>query len=62
MNPCETGNQAHNRILDTYVAPVLGIPRTSQNVQTLAIFNTFTYGGIGGSAGDHVRRLARRAR
>ena len=49
MNPCETGNQAHNRIIDTYVAPVLGIPRTSQNVQTLAIFNTFTYGGIGGS-------------
>ena len=46
---CETGNQAHNRILDTYVAPVLGIPRTSQNLQTLAIFNTFTYGGIGGS-------------
>ena len=49
MNPCETGNQAHNRIIDTYVAPVLGIPRTSQNLQTLAIFNTFTYGGIGGS-------------
>jgi len=49
VNPCETGNQAHNRILDTYVMPVLGIPRTSQNVQTLAIFNTFTYGGIGGS-------------
>ena len=46
---CETGNQAHNRILDNYVAPVLGIPRTSQNVQTLAIFNTFTYGGIGGT-------------
>ncbi|WP_187399001.1 M64 family metallopeptidase [Micromonospora sp. WP24] len=49
VNPCETGNQAHNRILDNYVAPVLGIPRTSQNVQTLAIFNTFTYGGIGGT-------------
>ena len=58
VNPCETGNQAHNRIIDNYVAPVLGIPRTSQNVQTLAIFNTFTYGGIGGSARDHVRRLA----
>ena len=28
---------------------MLGIPRTSQNLQTLAIFNTFTYGGIGGS-------------
>src|SRR3954454_1866575 len=49
VNPCETGNQAHNRILDTYVAPALGIPRTSQNLQTLAIFNTFTYGGIGGT-------------
>ncbi len=49
VNPCETGTQAHNRILDSYVMPVLGIPRTSQNVQTLAIFNTFTYGGIGGS-------------
>ncbi|MGK5740274.1 M64 family metallopeptidase [Micromonospora sp. URMC 103] len=49
VNPCETGNQAHNRIMDTYVAPVLGIPRTAQNVQTLAIFNTFTYGGIGGT-------------
>jgi hypothetical protein len=49
VNPCETGNQAHNRILENYVAPVLGIPRTSQNIQTLAIFNTFTYGGIGGT-------------
>jgi hypothetical protein len=46
---CESGNAAHNRILDNYVAPVLGIPRSSQNLQTLAIFNTFTYGGIGGS-------------
>ena len=58
VNPCETGNQAHNRILDTYVMPVLGIPRTSQNVQTLAIFNTFTYGGIGGTQRDDLRRLA----
>ena len=49
VNPCETGSQAHNRILDNYVAPVLGIPRTSQNLQTLAIFNSFTYGGIGGT-------------
>src|SRR4051794_5048837 len=31
---CENGTAAHNRIIDTYVAPVLGIPRTSQNVQT----------------------------
>src|ERR1700754_3275841 len=49
VNPCETGNQAFNRIMEQYVAPVLGIPRTSQNVQSLAIFNTFTYGGIGGT-------------
>ncbi len=49
VNPCETGNAAHNRIIDNYVVPVLGIPRSSQNLQTLAIFNTFTYGGIGGS-------------
>ncbi|HEX9823550.1 MAG TPA: M64 family metallopeptidase, partial [Actinomycetota bacterium] len=46
---CETGNQAHNRIIDQFVVPVIGIPRTSQSVQTLAIFNTFTYGGIGGT-------------
>src|SRR5262245_33890944 len=46
---CETGTQAHNRIVDTYVAPRLGIPRTAQNLQTLAIFNTFTYGGQGGT-------------
>ncbi|RKR91984.1 IgA peptidase M64 [Micromonospora pisi] len=49
VNPCETGNQAHNRIMDRYVTPVLGLPRTAQNVQSLAIFNTFTYGGIGGT-------------
>ncbi len=49
VNPCETGAEARDRIIDTYVAPVMGIPRTSQNVQTLAIFNTFTYGGQGGS-------------
>lgn len=49
VNPCETGSQALNRIMETYVAPVLGIPRTSQNLQTLAIFNSFTYGGIGGT-------------
>ena len=43
------GNQARTEILNTYVAPVLGIPAGSQNVQTLAIFNSFTYGGIGGT-------------
>jgi IgA Peptidase M64 len=46
---CESGNQAHNRIIANYVAPVLGIPANSQNLQTLAVFNTFTYGGIGGT-------------
>ncbi len=35
--------------LQNYVAPVLGIPFNAQNIQTLAIFNTFTYGGIGGT-------------
>jgi hypothetical protein len=44
-----TGNQQHNMYLQNYVAPVLGIPFNSQNIQTLAIFNTFTYGGIGGT-------------
>jgi hypothetical protein len=43
------GNTARTNILNTYVAPVLGIPASSQNVQTLAIANTFTYGGIGGT-------------
>jgi len=45
---CETGSAAHNRIIDDYVVPLMGVPR-GQNVQSLAIFNTFTYGGIGGS-------------
>ena len=44
-----TGTQQHNMYLQTYVAPVLGIPFNAQNIQTLAIFNTFTYGGIGGT-------------
>jgi hypothetical protein len=48
VNPCETGSQAITRIVNSYVAPVMGIPGNSQNVQTLTIFNTFTYGGIGG--------------
>ena len=43
------GGQARTEILNTHVAPVLGIPANSQNVQTLAISNTFTYGGIGGT-------------
>ena len=44
-----TGTQQHNMYLQNYVAPVLGIPFNAQNLQTLAIFNTFTYGGIGGT-------------
>jgi hypothetical protein len=48
VDPCETGNQARDRIMNDSVAPVLGIPAGAQNVQTLAIFNSFTYGGIGG--------------
>jgi hypothetical protein len=43
------GNAARTNILNEHVAPFLGIPANSQNVQTLAISNTFTYGGIGGT-------------
>jgi hypothetical protein len=50
VDPCEDGDDAHDRILEDYVQPVLGIEPTPANgVQTLAIFNTFTYGGIGGT-------------
>lgn len=42
------GHQARTRYLETYVAPALGIPADAQNLQTLALANTFTYGGIGG--------------
>jgi drug/metabolite transporter (DMT)-like permease len=48
VDPCENGNEARDRIMNDSVAPVLGIPGDAQNVQTLAIFNSFTYGGIGG--------------
>ena len=41
-----TGTQQHNLFMSTYLAP-LGV--SGQNVQTLAIANTFTYGGIGGT-------------
>ena len=44
-----TGAQQRNFYLNEYVAPALGIPANAQNLQTLAIFNTFTYGGIGGT-------------
>ena len=42
------GNQQRTMYLNQYVAPVLGIPANSQNIQTLALANTTTYGGIGG--------------
>lgn len=42
------GHQARSMYLQEYVAPELGIPADAQNLQTLAIANTFTYGGIGG--------------
>lgn len=42
------GDQARTNILTNYVAPELGIPANAQNIQTLAIANTNTYGGIGG--------------
>lgn len=44
-----TGAQQRNFYLNEYVSPALGIPANSQNLQTLAIFNSFTYGGIGGT-------------
>ena len=44
-----TGAQQRSFYLNEYVAPALGIPSNAQNLQTLAIFNTFTYGGIGGT-------------
>jgi hypothetical protein len=50
VNPCESGSQARTRIINDFVAPVMGIPGNAQNVQSLAVFNTFTYGGIGGTA------------
>ena len=38
------------RHAETHEAPgVLRLPANAQNVQTLAIFNSFTYGGIGGT-------------
>ncbi|TDD68095.1 peptidase M64 [Jiangella aurantiaca] len=54
-----SGNQQRAMYLNSYVAPVLGLApgvfrptggsnSGPQNVQTLAISNTFTYGGIGG--------------
>ncbi|WHY75416.1 M64 family metallopeptidase [Neobacillus sp. WH10] len=42
------GTQARTKILNENVALALGIPSNAQNIQTLAIANTFTYGGIGG--------------
>ena len=44
-----TGRQQHDFYLQRYVAPELGIAFDAQNLQTLAVFNSFTYGGIGGS-------------
>jgi hypothetical protein len=42
------GNTARNNLLSQYVAPALGLASNAQNIQTLALANTFTYGGIGG--------------
>src|SRR5690606_24573823 len=42
------GAQARNAYLEDVVTPALGLPASAQNLQTLAIANTFTYGGIGG--------------
>ncbi|WP_049565207.1 M64 family metallopeptidase [Streptomyces sp. SBT349] len=43
-----TGDEQRTMYLEDYVAPRIGIPADADNLQTLAIFNTFTYGGIGG--------------
>jgi hypothetical protein len=43
-----TGDEQRTMYLENYVAPEIGIPADADNLQTLAIFNTFTYGGIGG--------------
>ncbi|MFA1818910.1 M64 family metallopeptidase [Virgibacillus oceani] len=43
------GSAARNEILREHVAPELGIPAGAQNIQTLALANTSTYGGIGGT-------------
>jgi len=43
-----SGDEQCTWYLKNYVAPELGLPVDSQNLQTLAIANTFTYGGIGG--------------
>jgi len=43
-----SGAQQRTWYLENYVKPELGLPIDSQNIQTLAIANTFTYGGIGG--------------
>ncbi|WP_162450262.1 M64 family metallopeptidase [Phytoactinopolyspora mesophila] len=58
-DPRCNGHQQRAMYLNSYVAPALGVPAGSfrptggqnsgpQNIQTLAISNTFTYGGIGG--------------
>lgn len=44
-----SGSQQHDFYLENYVEPELGISESAQNLQTLAIFNSFTYGGIGGT-------------
>lgn len=43
------GQQIINTILEEQVGPELGIPADSQNLQILAMANTTTYGGAGGS-------------
>jgi hypothetical protein len=45
-DPRCSGNQQHSKYMATYLAPI-GV--SGANVQTLAISNTFTYGGIGGT-------------
>ena len=46
-DPGCSGSQQRNLFMETYLEP-LGV--SGQNVQTLALANTFTYGGIGGTS------------
>jgi len=43
------GSETRSEILSEYVTPVLGISADAQNIQTLILANTTTYGGIGGT-------------
>lgn len=43
------GTKKRKEIMKNYVAPKIGISEDAQNVQSLTLANTFTYGGAGGT-------------